>query len=157
MLGSFQIAAALMTRGFDPITQPARTKAHGYQHPRMLRPVYVKIRGPKGDLRAAVESPLVIHRADAQKIEAAGYLPDGVALDLAPYHSAGLLAYRERETGTPSGRALAVSDGVSLNRLLDVLLDDWANGHLARCFWTPRPRRNWRSLTAGRSRCGSGC
>lgn len=128
MLDSFQIAAVLMTRGFDPITQPTRTKAHGYQHPRMLHPVYVKIRGPKGDLRAAVESPLVIHRADAQRIEAAGRLPDGVTLNVAPYHSAGLLAYRERKTNTPSGRALTVSDGVSLNRLLDVLLDNGATG-----------------------------
>lgn len=128
MLDSFQIAAALVQRGFDLITDPARTKAHGYVHRQMLHPLYVKILGAKGALQAATCFPLVIHREDAINIEAACHAPDCFTFDVKPYHSAGLLQYPKNSKNTPSGRALSIHDLDSLDKFLSIWINNGVVG-----------------------------
>ncbi len=131
MLNSFEIAAVLKEQRFDSLTKVGRTKAHGYQHAKMAHPVYVKIRGPKGRLEAVSKAPLVIHHDDGALLEAVVALPDGVAMEAAPYLSEGLLSYRRVGEGMPSGRAVSVRDVSALRALLALLTHLRAEDHSA--------------------------
>lgn len=122
MLDSYQIAEALLARGFEGISSSTRTKAHGYKHPALTYPVYVKIGGRAGSLYPIDEAPLVIHPEDAMKLESRGGMPEGVRLEAGPYKSAGLLKFRAGAGGgTPWGRDLSVSNPAALDVLISVL------------------------------------
>ncbi len=128
MLNSFQVAAALKARGFTTITDPERTKAHGYVHDDVSRPVYVKMGGAKGALRPVTESPLVIHPLDARRLRDGGTLPSGIGLSDTPHWSQGLLKFPKRERdGRPYGYDLSVRDGAALDALLIRLMSSSAS------------------------------
>lgn len=131
MLNSFEIAAVLRQHDFTSLTDAGRTKAHGYEHPRMPHPVYVKIAGRKGNLKPVDKAPLVIHHDDGILLESIGIMPDGVTMETGPYHSEGLAKYRWGED-TPNGRALAVRDVTALKRLLALLMRQIADDTGAR-------------------------
>lgn len=122
MLDSYQIAEALLARGFEGISSSTRTKAHGYKHPALTYPVYVKIGGRAGSLYPIDEAPLVIHPEDAMKLESRGHMLEGVRLEAGSYKSAGLLKFRAGAGGrTPWGRDLSVSNPAALDALISVL------------------------------------
>lgn len=117
----FEIATVLKEQEFKALTEAGRTKAHGYQHAKMVHPVYVKIGGPKGGLEPVGKAPLVIHHDDGVLLGAVAALPDGVAMEAAPYRSEGLLSYRRVGEGIPTGRAVSVRDVTALRALLALL------------------------------------
>jgi hypothetical protein len=69
MFNSFEIAEVLRQHDFKSLTDVGRTKAHGYQHPRMTHPVYVKMAGPAGNLKPVGKAPLVIRHDDGLLLE----------------------------------------------------------------------------------------
>lgn len=124
MLNSDDIATVLVANGFEPKSDPQRTKAQAYKHARMRHPVYVKVDGRGGALKPSTSSPLVVNHDDASRLAAVGALPVGVGLNEAPYKSTGLAAFRRPSQGdTPSGRDLSLADESALRALLPLLLD----------------------------------
>jgi len=122
MLDSFALKDALLALGFKPITAPERTKAHGFERKDLAQPIYVKITGPKGKLRAATEYPLVLHASDADRLRRVPSLPRGFELQASPYKSAGLLAFRTSgSAATPFGFDANVRDLTALAEMIDLL------------------------------------
>ncbi len=122
MLDSFALKDSLLALGFRPITDPERTKAHGFKRNDLAHPIYVKIAGPKGRLRAATEHPLVLHANDADRLRRAPSLPRGFELQASPYKSAGLLEFRNSgSAATPFGFDAAVRDSTTLAEVIDIL------------------------------------
>lgn len=122
MLDSFALRDALVALGFKPITDPARTKAHGFTRNDLAHPIYLKIRGAKGELRPATERPLVLHASDADRLRRVPSLPRGFELQTTPYKSAGLLEFRSSgSTATPFGFDATVRDSATLAQVIDLL------------------------------------
>jgi len=119
LLNSFELADALLVRGFTRVTDPNRTKAHGFRRGDLPRVVYLKIAGPSGELRAVGDSPLVVHADDARRLRAGGSLSSGLILQDLPHKSAGLLEFRiSGSKATPFGYDVAVQDEAALDALL---------------------------------------
>jgi len=120
-MNSTEIAQCLVQRGFKALSNPKRTKAHGYKHALMPNPLYVKIGGTKGALKSTKKFALVLHPDDEGAI-ARTQLPSGVQIANTPYKSAGLLTFRTDDGSTPWGRDVDIADEVALDALLAQLL-----------------------------------
>lgn len=124
MLNSYELAAALVQRGFMPLTSPERTKAHGYEHPHIDRPVYVKVGGKAGQLQAVKKAPLVLHPEVAKQLRDTLASARGIVLEAEPRAGAGYLRFADHRNhvGTPFGYDCSIEDEAALDRLVAELL-----------------------------------
>lgn len=108
-----------MARGFRELSSPQRTKAQGFAHCLLTRPVYVKVLGggSNGPIRPASEAPLVLHPEDCRRLAIAG-VPAGVRMKAPDYTSAGLLEFKAADGKTPHGGDFWVESAVALDSLL---------------------------------------
>lgn len=124
MLNSSELAAALVRRGFVPLTSPDRTKAHGYEHPQIPHPVYVKVGGKMGKLQAVKTAPLVLHPQVADRLRLTLKTMQGIVLEAEPRAGTGYLRFSDHRNhvGTPFGYDCNVEDEAALDRLIAELL-----------------------------------
>ncbi|MEY2840745.1 MAG: hypothetical protein RJB60_3044 [Pseudomonadota bacterium] len=123
MLNSFEVAQALLDRGFVSLTHPERTKAHGYAHPELAHAVYVKVGGTKGALLPVSKFPLVLHPDAAALWRDAAPATSGFVLQDKVRTGTGYLLFASHvnEVGTPYGYACSFEDESALDQFLEVL------------------------------------
>jgi hypothetical protein len=136
MLDSYQISAALLARGLGrTLAKADRTKAHGYRSNTLTHPLFVRVGGAQGELRAVTDDPLALHPDEATKIRTSKVDVTGITLREQSNPSSAYVGFPPRivngRKSSYEGIRASVDDEPALDRLLSVL------GHVAQRYDDP--------------------